>query len=121
MFRYWRIGSARQVARATTVDSFVKTVALPRVRLVKIDCEGAEGAIVHGAKGALRDHLFEFVAVEYHPMIIGRARCEQTHRELIEAGYALTKVRGRCVYHVPGRETELSPAGELRLNAGWED
>ena len=121
LFRHWRIGSTRQLARATTVDSFVRAMALPKVRLAKIDCEGAERAIVRGATSTLNDQLFEFIALEYHPQIIGPAGCEEVHRKLIDSGYVLTKVRGRCVYHVPGREPALRPAGELQTNCGWED
>jgi len=121
MFRYWRIGSAKQVARAMTMDSFVRTMVVPKARFVKVDCEGAEGAIVRGARRTLSAGVFDFIAIEYHPTIIGSAACGQVHRELIDSGYRLTKVGGRCVYHLPGLEDGLRPVGELRGNCSWDD
>lgn len=121
LFRHWRIGWTRERVRATTLDSFFQDNALRRARLLKVDCEGAEGLVIAGGRQVLGQQAVDFVALEYHPTIIGVARCLETHKALRSWGYVLTKVHGQCIYHLPGLEAALQPLGELRVGCEWDD
>ncbi len=121
LFRHWRIGFTRERVRATTLDAFFRDNSLGRVRLLKMDCEGAEPLIISGGRNVLGQRRIDFIAVEYHPLICGTERCLDTHEELKRRGYLLTKVGGRYVYHLPGLEKELQPLGELRVDCDWDE
>ena len=121
MFRYWNIGFAHENVYATTLDSFFTTNSLERVRLLKVDCEGAEYLLITGARNILKQQAVDFIAMEYHPVICGINKCINTHEELKSARYILTKVRDQCIYHPPGLEKELRPLGELHVNCAWND
>lgn len=121
MFRYWKIGSAKEDVHALTLDSFFKENSLERVRLLKVDCEGAEYLVITGGRSILKQRAIDFIALEYHPVICGIEKCIYTHEELKSAGYILTRARGQCIYHLPGLEKELGCLGELNVGCDWNE
>jgi FkbM family methyltransferase len=108
MFRHWKVGTATEVVPCTTLDAFFDKNRLNRVRLMKVDCEGAEHLVIAGGRSVLKRGCIDFIAMEYHPSICGEARCEVTHSALTDAGYCLSKPGGQFVYHLPGLEGGLS-------------
>jgi FkbM family methyltransferase len=50
LFRHWKLGSASETISTTTLDNFLKTEPIQHIRLVKVDCEGAEYLVVAGGK-----------------------------------------------------------------------
>jgi len=119
LFRYWRLGSKTERVSCCTLDSFFEAAALKEVRLMKVDCEGAEHLVILGARGVLRQRKIQFIAMEYHPTICGTENCTAAHAQLLAAGYALAKLNGLCIYHVPGGEDELRSLGELQAHTDW--
>ncbi len=120
LFRHWRMGSGRERVCATTLDAFFEDNFLEQVRLLKVDCEGAEYLVVSGGHQVLQQQRVDFIALEYHAAICGVERCTTTHEELKRCGYVLTKVYEQYIYHLPGLEGELRPLGELRVDCGWD-
>jgi FkbM family methyltransferase len=120
LFRYWKIGSIKESVPAITLDQFFQENSINRVRLMKVDCEGAEYLVFGGAKTVIEQKLIEFIALEYHPMICGIDKCSEIHNQLFNCGYILTKVYGQCIYHLPGAETVLKSLGELIVNCNWD-
>jgi hypothetical protein len=110
-------GLSREKVPCTTLDAFLRWNEVGRVRLAKIDCEGAEGVVVRGARQALQDRRFDFIALEYHLHIIGAEAGREVDRFLHSCGYVLTWVSERTIYHLPGLEEELRGMGELTVNA----
>lgn len=49
-------GRRHEAVALTTLDAAVQALALPAVRLVKVDVEGAEAALLDGAEQTLRRH-----------------------------------------------------------------
>jgi FkbM family methyltransferase len=107
MFRHWKIGSATETVPCTTLDAFFNETNLGQVRLMKVDCEGAECLVVAGGADVLKSGCIDFIAMEYHRSICGAARCESTHSTLVGAGYRLSKPGGQFIYHLPGLEDDL--------------
>jgi FkbM family methyltransferase len=120
MFRHWRLGATSETVPALRLDTFFEKNSLDRVRLLKVDCEGAEYSVIRGAKRVLRRQAFDFIAMEYHPSICGIDHCVRADQELRAGGYVLTKVRGQYIYHLPGLEEELLPLGELKVGCDWD-
>ncbi len=76
--------AAHARAPSTTVDELVRRESLERVDVVKVDVDGAEGEVVHGAAETLerfRPHVF----VEVH----SRALLEEVRDALAGYGYPL--------------------------------
>jgi len=90
-----------------TLDKLFADESIDRARLVKIDCEGAEGVVVKGAKRMLTDRRVDFIAMEYHESICGSEACKETHIRIVEAGYLHTTILGQCLYHLPSCASDL--------------
>lgn len=121
MFRYWRLGSKAETVPGTTLDSWFERYGLERVRLMKVDCEGAESLVVAGGRKVLEGRRIDFIAMEYHPSICGAARCKATHSALTDAGYCVSKPGGQSIYHLPGFESELKGIGDVIAGALPDD
>ena len=121
MFRHWKLGANQETVRATSLDQFWSANHLTRAKLIKIDCEGAEYLVIDGAKDTLTAKGADFIAIDYHMQIIGKARCQQTHDTLIQKNYVLSKTPGLSIYHLSGLETQLKPLGELRTGCNWDE
>jgi len=119
IFRHWKLGSRVEQVVCTTLDSFFDEHSIPKARLIKVDCEGAESLVVEGAKNVLAEHRVEFIAMEYHHTICGVETCRRAHQQMIDAGYILTTVSGQCIYHLPSFEKCLQPLGEMITGSGW--
>ena len=120
VYRHWSLGFTAERVPAERLDSFFDRHSIATARLIKIDCEGAEGLVIDGASQVLADHRAEFIAMEYHTAISGPDICHETHRRITSAGYVLTRVAGQCVYHLPSHESSLRSLGELTVNASFE-
>lgn len=120
LFRHWKIGSIKESVPAITLDKFFQQNSINRVRLLKIDCEGAEYLVFEGGKGVIKQKLIEFIALEYHPHICGKDKCNNIHESLCNNGYILTKLHSQCIYHLPSLETDLKHLGALTLNCNWD-
>ena len=123
LYRVGKIGLAREKVAATTLDLLFQQNGIERVRLLKIDCEGAEHIVVTGGEGVLRNRLVEFIAMEYHPTIgqDGRTKCTKTHETLSKWGYLLTNVNGQHIYHLPELNRVLEPLGKCRVGCHWAE
>jgi FkbM family methyltransferase len=119
MFPHWKLGSKKEKIHAITLDRFFEQERLERVRLIKMDCEGAEYLIVEGGKSVFARQAVDFIALEYHTTICGIEKCRHTHEVLKSCGYQLTKVHGQCIYHLAGLETSLTPLGNLQVDCDW--
>ena len=76
--------------RATTLDAEWKERALPLPKLLKIDTEGAEQAVLEGARDLLSDCKVPFVAAELHEFGMARLgyRQESLRRYMETFGYS---------------------------------
>lgn len=116
---HWRLGRRYEIVPTLTLDEFFQQEKLDRVRLVKVDCEGAETVVMAGAAGVLARQAVDFWAVEYHPHICGPAGCAAVHAALCSHGYMCATACGHRVYFRTGLERELQAVGETRLNCDW--
>ena len=117
---HWKLGSQHETIVTVTMDSFFRENSIDRVRLLKMDCEGAEGEIVKGAQVTLQQHSIDFIALEYHPTICGFDRCLEIDKQIKAYGYQLTKIQGHHIYHLPGNERMLESLGGMQVNCNWE-
>ncbi len=87
------------VAPSATVDALIEDAGIERVRLVKIDVEGAEAQVLAGMQHGIARRRYEHVLLEFHPWAFERPqsafnRCVDGLRS---AGYS-----GLVIDHTPG-------------------
>lgn len=110
--RHWRFGGTVETVSTITLDELLDAEGAEKVRLLKIDCEGAELDILGGARHSLSRQRFEFISVDFHPGIVGNEVPRQIDRILREHGYGLSRTAsGIWVYHLLGLESALDPLG----------
>ncbi len=120
IFRHWKIGSTTETVPATALDVFFRKNAIEKARLMKVDVEGAEELVIRGAQRVLKEQLIDFIALEYHPVIIGRQACRRTHEALKGCGYILARVGSLNIYYRPGLQDILGYAEDVTLNCEWD-
>ncbi len=100
--KHWKVGGRKESIRTTTLDAFAREQGLDRVRLLKVDCEGAERVVIPGAEGLLREGRIERLILEYHPHIIGAKACDDLHEFLRGLGYTPLPDTGALRIYAPG-------------------
>ncbi len=115
MYKRWRWGGSQEVVITMTLDRFATEKKLDRVRLVKVDCEGAEPQILAGAAVFFSEHRAEFLSLDYHESIVGPAVAKAMDAKIRSWGYELSKAGNGCwVYHLPGLQSQLSALGKAQ-------
>lgn len=94
--------------QAMSLDTFVRTIGRPRVRFMKIDCEGAELLVFRSADEVLRERLVEFYCVDCHRQFIGLEGCREIDGRLRQAGYLCSSIDELWIYHLPESAGELA-------------
>jgi FkbM family methyltransferase len=106
------LGTGRHISvQSMTLDGFSQRNSLLSIRAIKIDAEGSEVAIIHGAKTILRD-LRPILFVEFNDRLLQQAQAsaEQLRITLAEKGYTLFVLQ----------EFRLEPVNSL-LNVEFAD
>lgn len=98
LFRHWRLGWKSEWVRTLSLDGFVALHDIRDVRLMKVDCEGAEELIFAGADETLSRRVIEHIALEYHPSIIGDAACKAIHQKIVRHHYVANMWRHIVLY-----------------------
>lgn len=115
MHKRWKVGGSTEKVRTETLDSFAAAYNLGHVRLVKIDCEGAEPHILKGADEFFRKQCCDFLSLDYHESIVGKLAAQGMDAQLRRWGYELAQAANGCwVYHKPGLETALTKLGPVK-------
>lgn len=82
-------GAQSLVVKTTTIDALIEELSLPRLKLVKIDVEGAESLVLAGAQHTART-LRPFFVIDLHTPEQDVAVAHQ----LVTWGYGLSRVGG---------------------------
>jgi FkbM family methyltransferase len=120
-FRHWKLGGTSQRVQTITLDEFVAGKSLKRIRLIKIDCEGAEGLVIKGAGNCLQNQVFDFLVVDYHSQIKSESACDDVHAQIRSAGYQLAKFGGVNIYHVSRVEQNLASLKGSYRAGSWKE
>lgn len=116
IYKRWRWGGSEETVASLPLDKFAEAQRLNKVRLVKIDCEGAEPHILAGAHRFFGEHCAEFLSLDYHESIVGKAVVKALDAQVRAWGYELSKAANGCwIYHLPGLQTELSALGKSQF------
>lgn len=97
-----------EVVATITLDAYAERAWLPELALVKIDTEGHEMAVLHGASTLLRQQRIRIVQFEYnHRWIQARAFLRDAFELFGHAGYSLGKLTRRGVEFYPAWDPDL--------------
>jgi FkbM family methyltransferase len=102
--RHWKLGWSFEEINVITLDHFFESQKIDRVRLVKIDCEGAEPEIIKGSFDTLKNKRVDFFIIEHHPQIRSLQSINETENSLIKAGYQKIIFSDLSAYRAPGIE-----------------
>lgn len=105
-----RVGTLRLCVQGTTIDEQLQGLVPGPIKLLKIDTEGAEAAVLRGARRAMSERGIEFIVCEIHPfgLIKMGETTESLRAWMVTQGYdafALS-VKGAVPWLVP-RNTRL--------------
>lgn len=107
-----RWSQPKQMVRTVTLDSWLAQKRVHRVRFMKVDCEGAEEAILEGAHATLAAQALDFLMIEFHPHLTGGSAPARIDHLLRNAGYRLSQIaNGGWIYHLPELQDTLIPLG----------
>jgi len=77
--KHWKLGHFAKEVRTTTLDQLLSEQNFSPIRLMQIDCEGAELLVISGAQDALANHKIEILVIDYHLHIAGADKCRRVH------------------------------------------
>jgi FkbM family methyltransferase len=88
----WAAASAEIEVPVRRLDSLFSSAVLPSPVLLKIDVQGFEWQVLTGAKSMLSMISAILVEQAFEPFYEGQQRFSQTHGELVDAGWELSRV-----------------------------
>jgi FkbM family methyltransferase len=104
-----------ECVKVLPLDHVLKRASIRHVRLLKIDCEGAEKIVIPGAYTTLARNRVDFISIEYHSTIIGVVACAEIDHTIRDHGYGCVMLgNGLWAYHLPGLESQLAALGPLK-------
>jgi len=68
------LNQSRVVVEVKTLDDIIKENRIESVKLVKIDVEGYEYAVLKGLTDSFRKHMIKNILIEVHPIFLSRYR-----------------------------------------------
>lgn len=107
LFKSNRLTRKKETVAALSFGSFVSKNKIEHIRLLKIDCEGAEDLVVFGGKEVFVDCKVDFIALEYHHSIRGHEKLDQVHAFLEKCGYQLKSIHHQSLYCLRSLEKDL--------------
>jgi FkbM family methyltransferase len=105
--RHWRFGNRAEEVQTTTLDRLLLERNFVSVRLMKVDCEGAEPLVIAGAQRSLAAGTIQFLTVEYHTAICESEACRQAHQAVRGHGYNAVAYGGLILYFRPQLASEV--------------
>lgn len=104
----------QELVRTTTLDALLAHHGISKVRLLKIDAEGAEFPILRGADALFTERRVEVLSLDFHPYHVAKEVPHQMDRWLRDRGYELSQTGvGMWLYHLPeavGAFASLGPS-----------
>lgn len=94
-------GTGTESVSTMRMDDYFAKHRIKQVRLMKVDCEGAEKLVMAGGRETLRSRGIEVLAWEYHPGIVSEAEIAEMDTFLKECGYVLLTIDGQTIYCLP--------------------
>ncbi len=99
---------AREEVELTTIDAYCRESSITSIRLLKIDAEGHDLAVIKGAADMLRRKAIDIIQFEYNQSWIEARNFLRDAFETVQAfGYELGKVTRRGVEFYQGWAPEL--------------
>ena len=103
-------GTGTESVSTMPMDDYFAEHRINKVRLMKVDCEGAEKLVMAGGRETLRSRCIEILAWEYHPGIVSEEEISEMDAFLKECGYLLVTINGQTIYVLPQLEPEVQGA-----------
>jgi FkbM family methyltransferase len=105
--------AAAETVPTVTLDSYAARSGVPRFALVKIDTEGHDLTVLHGARALLTERRIAVVQFEYnHRWIFAGAFLRDAFEFLADLGYQIGKLTPKGVEFYPGWDADLETFAE---------
>lgn len=100
--------TVQEKVATTTLDSYAEQSGIARFALVKIDAEGHDLAVLHGAGALLAERRIKIAQFEYnHRWILARFYLRDAFEFLLALGYRVGKLTPRGVEFYRGWDADL--------------
>ena len=100
--------TAQESVVTTTLDMYARQSGVAHFALVKIDTEGHDLTVLHGARALLAEHRIAVAQFEYnHRWILARFFLRDAFEFLLALGYRVGKLTTRGVEFYPGWDADL--------------
>jgi FkbM family methyltransferase len=100
--------TAQESVVTTTLDLYARQTGVAHFAPVKIDAEGHDLAVLHGARALLAEHRIAVAQFEYnHRWILARFFLRDAFEFLLALGYRVGKLTTRGVEFYPGWDADL--------------
>jgi len=119
--RHWRFGNRAEEVQTTTLDRILSERNVASVRLMKVDCEGAESLVIAEAQRSLAAQVIQFLTVEYHTATCEREACRQAHQTIRGHGYDAVAYGGLILYFQPVLAPEVDQLENATPAPDWLD
>jgi hypothetical protein len=103
-------GTGTESVATMPMDDYFAKQQIKHVRLMKVDCEGAEKLVMAGGRETLRSRCIEILAWEYHPGIVSEEEIAEMDAFLRDCGYVLLTIKGQTIYCLPALENDIVKA-----------
>jgi FkbM family methyltransferase len=100
LFNHTRISGKRETVATVTLKHFIEQNGIKNIRLLKIDCEGAEDLVILNGKSIFEQKRVDFIALEYHPHIREKDKLDRVHDFLVSCGYCLISIKDQSIYYL---------------------
>ena len=102
------VSATAETVTTTTLDSYAMRSGVPRFAFVKIDTEGHDLTVLHGARGLLAEHRIAVVQFEYNYLwVFSRTFLRDAFEFLSGLGYQVGKLTPKGVEFYPGWDADL--------------
>jgi FkbM family methyltransferase len=117
--KHWRFGNRAEEVQTTTLDRLLSERHVASVRVMKVDCEGAESLVIAGAERSLGAQVIQFLTVEYHTAICESETCRQAHQTIRGHGYDAVAYGGLILYFQPVLAPEVDQLKNTTSVPDW--
>jgi FkbM family methyltransferase len=100
--------SAAEMVATSTLDEYARSARLSSIELLKIDTEGSDLAVLHGARGLLGQRRIAIAQFEYnYRWVHSRSYLRDAFSLLVPLGYRIGKLTPRGIEFYPRWDPDL--------------
>ncbi len=111
LFQVSKMSTVKETVPTQTLEKYCLENGIDEIRLMKIDCEGAEALVIEGGKEIFKQKKVQILALEYHPQVLSEHQISEINLFLKDCGYRFCQINDQTVYCLPQYESQIKLLG----------